>query len=383
MKYVVKKLKRSDLTFFEYQYRKQNVGNQKSLNLTRRVFIDILFPTAPGVAASNGIPGIPAPFHLPVTIYGPGERRNPQVVPRSVLPKTEKQKNWRLNGEFVRDPDDDPTRYHQLEADDVAILAFDGEAYPTALTMILLSQSEVGDLKLRDDALAAINNKAMGVITRERLAEVVEGAASPSHPIRELLDQDLDEALEDAALGSSSAIRKLRSSGSARRMSARALHEARRNAEIVGHEGEVLLRDWFQGEVEAGRLKSMEWVAETNAISPWDFVIEDATGTRIRVELKSTRGPFSRNFHISQAEVEWAATEAAPRTDLYRLFELKDTGASLRVFQDIRGFARKVIDATSGLGGGILPDGYTVDPTQTGPWSEITALDVPDEADEE
>ncbi len=126
MKFAVKRLRRSDLTFFEYQFRRQNAGNQKSINLNRDVFIDVLFPSAPGIATKNGTAGEPAPFHLRLTIYGPGLRRTPQLVTRSVLPKTRPQKNWRLNGEFVRDPDDDPARYHNLQPDDVAVLALKG-----------------------------------------------------------------------------------------------------------------------------------------------------------------------------------------------------------------------------------------------------------------
>ncbi|GJE53071.1 hypothetical protein GOFOIKOB_6147 [Methylobacterium tardum] len=383
MKYVIKRLRRSDLTFFEYQYRIQNAGNQKSLNLTRRVFIDVLFPSAPEIAANNGEVGAPKPFHLPLTIYGPGERRIPQIVSRSVLPKTQKQKNWRLNGEFVRDPDEDPNRYHALAADDVGVLAFDGDAFPTAVTLVLLSQAEPGDLGLRTAVLEAINNKAMGVITRDLLARIIEREASPTHPIREVLDSTLDEVLEDAALGSSSAVRRLRNSGSARRMSAKALQNARRNAEVTGRNGELLLNDWLQAEVEAGHLRSAVWTAETNAISPWDFVVEENDGTRVRIEVKSTAGPFERNFHISQAEIEWAAEAEAPRTDLYRLSELQDGTASLRICRDIRAVAAQIVAATSGLGVGIVPDSYTISPVQFGTWSEAVAIEVPDEDDDE
>lgn len=44
MRFAVKKLSRSDLTFFEPQFRVQNAGNQKSINLNRDVFVDQLFP---------------------------------------------------------------------------------------------------------------------------------------------------------------------------------------------------------------------------------------------------------------------------------------------------------------------------------------------------
>ena len=45
--FAAKKLTRSDLTLFEEQFRKQNAGNQKSINLNRRVFVDLMLRTAP------------------------------------------------------------------------------------------------------------------------------------------------------------------------------------------------------------------------------------------------------------------------------------------------------------------------------------------------
>lgn len=373
MKFAVKRLRRSDLTFFEYQFRRQNAGNQKSINLNRDVFIDALFPSAPGIAARNGSAGDPAPFHLRLTIYGPGLRRMPQVVTRSVLPKTETQKNWRLNGEFVRDPDDDPARYHDLQPDDVAVLGFEGDAYPTAVTLVLLSQSEPDDRQLRADVLAAIGGKRMGAIDPVVLGTIIAGAPA-NHPIRELLDLNLDEALEGAALGTADDVRRVLASGSIRRMSARALQEARARAEAVGREGEVLLNDVMKGWTDRGRLQEANWIAEANAVNPWDFEVRLPSGELVRIEVKTTSGPFERAFHISQAEIECAADPAAPRTDLYRIFDLKDGVAQVRVIQDIRAFAAGILAVTNALGTGIEPDGFTVSPERVGSWSQAEPL---------
>lgn len=44
MRFAIKRLSRSDLTFFEYQFRRQQAGNQKSINLNRNVFVEYHLP---------------------------------------------------------------------------------------------------------------------------------------------------------------------------------------------------------------------------------------------------------------------------------------------------------------------------------------------------
>ena len=113
---------RSDLTFFEYQFRRQNAGNQKAINLNRNVFVDLLFPLA-----SSMVGGVARQFPVPVSIYGPGLRTARHMITRKVISAGGSQKNWRLNGEFVPDPNGDPVRYHGLAEHDLAVFGFEGE----------------------------------------------------------------------------------------------------------------------------------------------------------------------------------------------------------------------------------------------------------------
>ncbi len=103
-------------------------------------------------------------------------------------------------------------------------------------------------------------------------------------------------------------------------MSARALQEARARAEAVGREGEVLLSDVIAGWVDSGRLLEATWVAEANAINPWDFEVMLPSGEPVRIEVKTTSGPFERAFHISQAEIECAANPAARHAPTYTAY---------------------------------------------------------------
>jgi hypothetical protein len=126
MRFVVKRLPVADLTFFFHFFRQQNSTNQKSITLNRRVFIDVIFPEVGRVADATELE-----LPVPVAIYGPGLRIKPHLVTRKIVKEA---KNWRLNGEAVPDPDDEPTRYHGLGSDDIAVFGFEGEnGFPTAV----------------------------------------------------------------------------------------------------------------------------------------------------------------------------------------------------------------------------------------------------------
>ena len=79
---------RSDLTFFERQFRCQNAGKQKSTNLNTDVFVDLIFPYARTIAA-----GQPHQFHVKLQIFGPGLRRTPDNKTRKVVAAGGNQKN--------------------------------------------------------------------------------------------------------------------------------------------------------------------------------------------------------------------------------------------------------------------------------------------------
>lgn len=375
--FAVKKLTRSDLTFFEHQFRRQNAGNQKSINLNADVFIDNIFPYARTIAA-----GQPHQFPVRLQIFGPGLRRTPDNKTRKVIAAGGNQKNWRLNGEFVPDPDDDPTRYHGLAAGDLAVFAFEEgrhQPVPESIALVLVSQAEQADAQVLADLQAFLGAGRMALVPADVLGRV--STASPTdHPIRELLDIEMDVALEEAALGSTDAIRKLRTRPSARRMSAAALAKARAGAEASGRDGEVLVNIHLQKAQAEGRIRSFTWVSEENAISPWDFEVVELDGTTVRVEVKSTSGGFDRPFHISQNEVLAAAEAGAPRTDIYRVFAIGNDGGWMRKSPEVAAICRAISSAVSSLRAGIEPDSYSVDASRISEWSDPERIGYEEEA---
>lgn len=369
MRFAVKKLTRSDLTFFEYQFRRQNAGNQKSINLNRNIFVDLIFPAAAQVTG-----GVARQFPVPVILYGPGMRSQPHTITRKVIAAGGSQKNWRLNGEFVMDPDFDPTRYHELVADDFVVFGFDGaNGLPTAVYMVLLSQSEPVDSQLLNQMLSIVGGRSMAEVSMAQLQSIVQ-ASPANHPIRELLETERDEALQEAALGSAAGAEKLLRNPSSRRMSAEALARARLVAEEAGRNGEVLVDIWLRREVREARLAEAVWVSERNAINPWDFEVTELSGTMVRIEVKSTTGPFERDLHISQSEVRFAAHNGSARTELWRVFAISSDGGWLQINRDIRPLAQSIAAAASSLPAGVVPDGYSILPSAMGTWTDAVQL---------
>ena len=279
MHFAVKKLTRSDLTFFEHQFRRQQAGNQKSINLNADVFVEMIFPYARTVAA-----GQPHQFPVKLQIYGPSLRRTPDHKTRKVIAAGGRQKNWRLNGEFVPDPAEDPTRYHALAAGDLAVFAFEEGQFqpvPASIAIVLISQAENADAQVLSTLLDLLTGRSMALLSADTLA-LVSGASPTDHPVRELIDIELDAALEEAAQGSTDAIRKLTARPSLRRMSAEALARARASAESNGRDGEVLINIRLQHEFAAGRIRSFTWTSEANAISHNEVLAaSDAVVSRI------------------------------------------------------------------------------------------------------
>jgi Domain of unknown function (DUF3883) len=89
-------------------------------------------------------------------------------------------------------------------------------------------------------------------------------------------------------------------------------------------------------------------MSEMDGCNRWDFEVERADQTLVRIEVKTTNQGQDRPFHISQAEVESAADPAAPPTDLYRLYDFDGTSANLAA-SDVRSVAEGILDAVAKL----------------------------------
>jgi len=149
-KVAIKRLTASDLTLFEWHFRNRNAGNQKAINLNADVFTGILYPALPEVAkARDG--------RLPIDLYLYGPGLASEINLQRKIVKHGTYKNWRLDGEFIFNPGDDPLRFNLLEPDDFVIFEFIGETYPEVLKAVFIANSIPTDQSIHNAC-----NKAIG-----------------------------------------------------------------------------------------------------------------------------------------------------------------------------------------------------------------------------
>src|SRR5579864_7841232 len=176
-KLALKRLTASDLTFFEWHFRHHNAGNQKAINLNRDVFVDELYPALPDVAEekSGRIP-------LDLSVFGPDGK--PELNLQRKIVKFGTYKNWRLNGEFIHNPQTDPERFNGLKPDDIAIFEFFGAVVPVSSRLILVGASYPKDVALHASLNTLLGNNAMVSLTIDELARIVENPSiGEDHPV--------------------------------------------------------------------------------------------------------------------------------------------------------------------------------------------------------
>lgn len=351
-KLALKRLTASDLTFFEWQFTNHNAGNQKAINLNANIFIDRLYPSVPEIAQEQG-----ERFPLDLYLYGPGLKGEYNLQRKIVKGQT--YKNWRLNGEFVYNPSDDPTRFNVLAPEDFAIFSFRGELFPQAASIYFIAAAQPDDSAIH--ALLAqfigTGRRSMVDITQQILDQVIQDAnPAEQHPLYDLL---LEDALEDAAQNGIEGIRRLRTRASRRRISHDTLRRARDSAGRIGRMGEEFVNAYLTRLNENGEIADFRWIADENAISPYDFEIDTNKGL-ILIDVKATEGDFENPLHISYNEL--LQMRQSDTYYLYRVYEMIEMRAQLRVSQNMRGFAEQILDILEQLPDGVRPDSISVLP---------------------
>ncbi|AGW13798.1 protein NO VEIN domain-containing protein [Megalodesulfovibrio gigas] len=350
-KIALKQLTRSDLTFFQHQHEVLQAGHQKSINLNQDVFVGALFPALPDTPEGrSGYLG------MDLVLLGPGIhtalRLQRKIVKRSTY------KNWRLNGELVPKAAAG-ARFDPLQPGDFVVFDFSGNVFPTAARLLFVAAAVPEDATLHGILAERLGSRKMIPLDSSELGSLIDAAALPdSHPA---LEFTLGEAIEDAALGGVAGVERLFRRRSGTTMDQEALQRARLRAEAVGREGEALIDGWLALQARQGVIRSHRWVSDLNAVAPYDFSVEDAAGNTIRLDVKSTAGPFERTLHISMAELQEMA-DAGRRYDLYRVYALEAGTARLRIAEDMAGFADSLLHTFSELPEGVTPDGVSISP---------------------
>ena len=131
-----------------------------------------------------------------------------------------------------------------------------------------------------------------------------------------------------------------------------------------------------------GTIQSFEWVAESNAVAPYDFWLSEDGTAKILIDSKATSGDFDRTVHISMSELQ-KMSSGPERYDLYRVFEMGETTAHLRIARNVGDFARQIMKFLGSLPTGVQPDGFSVSPSILSFDSTIETIQLPAEPEED
>lgn len=336
MKVAIKLLTQSDRSFFKVHLR---LSKQKAINLNRDVFIDRFYPGLQGVYTTIG---------FPLSVVGPGGRTAHRLM-RKVL-RSGGGKNWRLNGEFIYDPDDEPGRYDRLQDNDFAIMAFDGTERPEGLTLVLVSAIEDAPLHEAISALGLVGRDSMREVSETFIAELrskTAGAYVADHPLDAIAFRD---TIEEVLFGAGDPITAgVPSSGLSAPMTPDELRRQLLTAGETGQRGEALFADWLTstGHEEG----DFDWVALMYARSAFDFEVKAARwisgAPRVFVDVKTSRGPFDSPIHMSIAQIRFAA--ATPAYRIARIYDFGGAAPKLTLLNGVDGVAASVLEALGSL----------------------------------
>lgn len=350
-KMALKRLTKSDLTFFFWHFQNGNAGNQKAINLNADVFVELLFPTIHDEAVRRG-----DRFPVDLDIYGPGGAGALNLQRKIV--KGDSYKNWRLNGEFVRD---DEQRFRPLKEGDLAVIEFEGDAAPHAARLVLVAKEMSADAAAHAGLDAWLGNRRMARITPEQLDTIVAAAkVADAHPLNGI---NLQNELEDAAQGGLAAARRLFKRSTTRKVSKTELKAARNQADETGAVGEEFVNEWLTDERASDRIGGFEWVSRDNAIAPYDFTTTTLAGQLERLDVKATSGPFRNALHMSVNELLYCADESV-QYRIYRVFAVDGRKAKMRISDPLATFAADIVPILEKLPSGVSADGISIDPTK-------------------
>lgn len=349
-KFVLKRLTASDLTFFKWHFQNRPAGNQKAINLDSRVLVGALFPQ---LGKSSVLPH--PKIVLELVLQGPGMAPAMTLV-RKIL---KQQKNWRLNGEFIENPIEDPDRYNGLVPDDYGVFEFNGDGIPTQVRLHLIAQNTAEDVALHQAIRDKYGSASTWTVEEDELASLLQGASLASdHPLMEWIESAM---VEDAGRGGAQGLKVINRRRGGRGMSPEELLRARDAAQTIGVEGEVLVSEYLDSEQEAGRVVSFEWTASINAVAPYDFEVVETNGTCRFIDAKSTSGQFENPLHMSAGEIEFAV-QSINEYGICRVFGVGRGTARMRVARDIRKDLLPVIQKIREMPAGVSVDSVSIDP---------------------
>ncbi|MCB9421549.1 MAG: DUF3883 domain-containing protein [Ardenticatenaceae bacterium] len=352
-KLILKRLSFDDLTLFKFWILAHNNKQANGIGLSHNVLINELFPSLPIILENKQ-----NKVMITINIYGPG------LAPEySIQRKIQKRgiNNYCISGEFIADPENHSGRFHILEPGDLVIFDFVGDLEPNSARAVFVAKKNAEDAKLHEilEPLV-IGSKSMISLQSRKLERLIASAhLSDDHPANFLI---LEDNLEDAALGGGQGIKALRNGPFKGKVSRQTLLQAKKTAQRTGRLGEELVFSYLELQKSSGLLDDFQWDADENAISPYDFSIQELDKSVTLVEVKTTKGNFSNRIHISYNEL--LQMKDSSQYNLYRVFDIVDDSAQLRIASNVKSFAENIIELLQNLPFGTQVDGISLNPSE-------------------
>lgn len=148
---------------------------------------------------------------------------------------------------------------------------------------------------------------------------------------------------------------------SPRSMSAEDLEKARCAAQETGRLGEALVDRYLDQLKVSGEIADYKWQSKASATSPFDFrVLRDNRWEKL--EVKSTRKHFEREYYLSRAELREAGTDDSSYR-VARVYALTPEAARMRISRPLRDFAQSICTVLDKLPDGVAADTLCIVPT--------------------
>ncbi len=346
MKIALKKLTQSDLSFFRPHFDPAG-SKQKAINLNAAVFVSEFYP---------GLRDSREKVKVSLVVFGPGTRP-PFTLTRKVVRSTG-AKNWRLNGELIDNPLDEPARFDMLGPDDLAVFGFEGEEQPDTLRLLLVSKALEPALHASLSKHVRLAGRAtMSSMSLQEIHLVVAETRqlyAGSHPLGMFLT---DESLLDAILGDQTDGHRRDTEGLGYRIEPDELQAQLETARRTGELGEEI---FYRLLMQMGIDSRATWVSRQYARASFDFTIEKApwsSAAHSYVDVKSSRSEASQHFFVSLAELRWAAEHDY---QIARVTGVEQDEAKVVIMTGLTQVATSVLEALKTLPEGLEPQTFRV-----------------------
>lgn len=108
-------------------------------------------------------------------------------------------------------------------------------------------------------------------------------------------------------------------------------------------------------------IRDYKWISKNDPFAPYDFFIIDQNGESVLLDAKSTVGAFSQKFFVSYNELK-KMVQCRERYDIYRVYNIDNSSAMLRICRDIRSFSQSILEILEKLPNGVIADSVAISP---------------------